>query len=185
MMNWTMEYVEVVREQWKDALRIPHYGNNPTNRIDGLLDLIADNNIRCDTMVDVGTGFGATAKLFSQFFDHVITIDNFTEFDVFKEKNISISNVSLIRENSIEVAKSFVEGKKHFGFVYIDADHSYESIRGDIDAWMPLVEKGGVLAGHDCDHFHQGVVKAVQELLYASNGKTVKLYRDSSWAFVV
>lgn len=185
MMEWTLEYVEVVREQWKDALRLPHNGDNPPNRVDGLLDLIVDNNIRCDTVVDVGTGFGSSAKLFSQFFNRIITIDNFTEFDTYKYNSLSVDNISIIRNNSIDAAKIFADEKKQFGFVYIDADHAYESIHNDIHAWLPLVEKGGVLAGHDCDHYHQGVVKAVQELLYVSNGKTVKLYRDSSWAFIV
>lgn len=34
-------------------------------------------------------------------------------------------------------------------FLYIDADHSYESVMDDLKAWWPLVKKGGIIAGDD------------------------------------
>lgn len=34
-------------------------------------------------------------------------------------------------------------------FVYLDADHQFESVVADIRAWLPKVRQGGVLAGHD------------------------------------
>lgn len=36
-----------------------------------------------------------------------------------------------------------------FDFVFLDADHRYESVRSDIEAWWPKVRVGGVLCGHD------------------------------------
>jgi predicted O-methyltransferase YrrM len=47
--------------------------------------------------------------------------------------------------------------------VFIDADHSYESVRNDIAAWLPKVRLGGILAGHDFTPLMPGVVDAVQE----------------------
>ena len=46
------------------------------------------------------------------------------------------------------------EAVKHFGdhsldFVFIDANHSYEAVRGDIRFWWPKVKPGGICAGHD------------------------------------
>jgi glycosyltransferase involved in cell wall biosynthesis len=32
---------------------------------------------------------------------------------------------------------------------YIDADHRYESVVSDIQAWWPKVRPGGILSGHD------------------------------------
>ena len=54
------------------------------------------------------------------------------------------------RGNSWDMAQNFNDGQ--FDFVFIDADHSYESVKKDIEAWMPKVKKGGVLAGHDIHH---------------------------------
>lgn len=34
-------------------------------------------------------------------------------------------------------------------FVFVDADHSYEGIRGDFEAWRPLIAEGGIIAFHD------------------------------------
>ena len=45
------------------------------------------------------------------------------------------------------VALQFADGT--FDFVYIDADHTYEGVRDDLEAWWPKVKPGGVLGGHD------------------------------------
>ena len=47
--------------------------------------------------------------------------------------------------------------------VFIDADHSYESVKQDIQIWMPKLHFGGLMCGHDYESRFPGVVKAVQE----------------------
>jgi len=50
------------------------------------------------------------------------------------------------------------------GFILIDADHSYGSVKADIEAWWPKIKIGGVMCGHDYDKPHTpGVKKAVDE----------------------
>jgi SAM-dependent methyltransferase len=51
-----------------------------------------------------------------------------------------------------------------FDLVFIDCDHAYEAVRGDIRRSLPLLKPGGVLALHDYDAGHPGVVRAVDEL---------------------
>ena len=47
--------------------------------------------------------------------------------------------------------------------VFIDADHSYESVKKDIIKYTPKLKKNGLLTGHDIDY--PGVNKAVHELI--------------------
>lgn len=77
---------------------------------------------------------------------------------------IRANRVVPVRMDSREAAARLLE--KHgptFDFVFIDADHSYEGARGDIEAYRPLIRPGGLLSGHD--YHWPGVAQAVNELL--------------------
>jgi hypothetical protein len=52
-----------------------------------------------------------------------------------------------LRMDSALAAGRFAD--KSVSFVFIDANHSEESVSRDIAAWLPKVKPGGVLAGHD------------------------------------
>jgi hypothetical protein len=50
--------------------------------------------------------------------------------------------------------------------VFIDADHSYEGCRADINTWIAKLRPSGLLCGHDLDNPHWpqwGVRRAVEE----------------------
>lgn len=71
---------------------------------------------------------------------------------------------SIIKGQSVEIAESIPEGS--LDFVFIDAEHSYESVKADIEAWAPKVRNYGIVAGHDYYLTRQGnlgVIKAVNE----------------------
>lgn len=65
--------------------------------------------------------------------------------------------ITVIRGCSWEVAEQFEDGS--FAFVFIDADHTYDSVVKDLQAWTKKVRSGGVVAGHD--FFHQPIKKAL------------------------
>ncbi len=69
--------------------------------------------------------------------------------------------VEIIQSDSV-IASTFIEGES-LDFVFIDADHSYEGCKADIEAWSPKVRKGGMVAGHDYNSKWPGVIKAVTE----------------------
>lgn len=81
-------------------------------------------------------------------------------------------NVGLMRERSEDAAASFAKHGVKCSAVYIDANHSYEATARDIAAWWPLIEEGGILAGHDylsglMDGVAFGVRDAVTEFVDA------------------
>lgn len=49
--------------------------------------------------------------------------------------------------------------------VFIDGDHTYEAVKADVQAWLPKVRPGGIAGGHDYGAEHEGVKRAVDELL--------------------
>lgn len=70
----------------------------------------------------------------------------------------------ILRKPSIEAAEDIPDGS--LDFVFIDADHSYEGCKADIEAWSPKVKPGGLIAGHDYENtaFPKfGVKRAVDE----------------------
>ena len=69
--------------------------------------------------------------------------------------------VRLVRMGSVEAAGIFADGS--VDLVYIDAAHDYESVAADLAAWWPKVSDRGILAGHDFDATHPGVVEAVTQ----------------------
>jgi hypothetical protein len=73
--------------------------------------------------------------------------------------------VRILETTSTQAADEFPWWlKPHIGFVYLDGMHDYESVRADIRAWWPLLNKdNSLLAGHDFDDEHPGVKQAVTE----------------------
>lgn len=66
-----------------------------------------------------------------------------------------------IRSSSLEAAKRYKDGS--LDFVFLDASHTYEDVKADIQAWKPKIKKGGYIGGHDYQTHFPGVVQAVNE----------------------
>lgn len=76
------------------------------------------------------------------------------------------ARAQLVRSDSRAAAAAIADGSLDFAF--LDADHSYEGCRADIQAWLPKIKPGGFISGHDYDHPqfpNFGVKRAVNELL--------------------
>ena len=92
-------------------------------------------------------------------------------------KEIDAGVVVVHRGMSWDVAESFDDDS--LDWVYIDADHSYESVRRDLAAYLPKVKAGGLITGDDYFRgqgwWGDGVVRAVDELIAAQPMEAVML----------
>jgi predicted O-methyltransferase YrrM len=63
---------------------------------------------------------------------------------------IANGTVRWLRLTGAEAGRQLAaNGEPAVEVVFIDADHTYEGLRGDWEAWSPLVAPGGVVALHD------------------------------------
>lgn len=71
--------------------------------------------------------------------------------------------VTVLYGDSVEMADHVEDNS--LDFVFIDADHRYESVIKDLKAWVPKVKDDiGVVCGHDYNHPRfPGVTKAIIE----------------------
>jgi hypothetical protein len=74
--------------------------------------------------------------------------------------------VLVVRRDSLTASDRFHADT--FDMAYLDAGHTYKEVKADIEAWFPLVEKHGIIAGHDYDDPQfPGVKEAVDEFFGA------------------
>ena len=74
-------------------------------------------------------------------------------------------NVHVHRMTGIEAAAMFEHGS--FDWVYVDADHRYEPTLETVRAFLPLVKRGGFVAGDDygtVGWWNGGVTRAIDEV---------------------
>lgn len=69
------------------------------------------------------------------------------------------ANFIPLRMTSLEAAAQFEDNS--VDFIMLDGDHSYEAVHADIEAWLPKMRQGGIMAGDD--YLWPGVEKAADE----------------------
>lgn len=89
--------------------------------------------------------------------DHMIYYNDLTNFC--KDTN---GRGKILRTSTLDALSHFEDNS--IDFVFIDADHSYESCKLDIENWYHKVRKGGYIIGHDID-WHS-VKRAVTEFFH-------------------
>lgn len=84
---------------------------------------------------------------------------HFTTLDEYQNAIARFSNVRWLVATS---QTAVVE--QSFDMIFLDAMHTYEDVRDDIERWFPKLHAGGVMAFHDYGHDHfPGVKQAVDE----------------------
>ena len=119
-------------------------------------------------ILDVGYGWGASTVLWLQHIPDasVVTVDPLPPggyagarptFDLEPEQMARWRFVLGKLENVAELTGL------PFDFIFLDADHAYDSTVAQLAVCWDLLKPGGLLAGHDCYSFPEGVGRAVSE----------------------
>ncbi len=166
-----------------------------------LLNLLPKNAI----VAEIGVEAGVFSKSILSITEphHLFLIDCWTEqpTDIFPEnrpEQLQLSlyqkvqqefagndHVTIIKEFSSKAATLFPDD--YFDWIYIDANHSYEAVKEDLEIWFAKVKDGGFITGHDyfifdrydpkheslltniLDDNYYGVVQAVNEFIIKYN----------------
>lgn len=147
-----------------------------TNNVEGWmtneeLNFLHQLSKKYNTIAEIGSWKGrSTNALLSGCPGIVTAIDHFNGSDIkdkthgavgiyeqFLDNTKQFSNLKVMKMSSEEAAKS----TETFEMVFIDAEHTYEGVKKDIELWKGKATK--ILCGHDYTPGWQGVVKAVEE----------------------
>ena len=131
---------------------------------------------RAPSVCEVGSWAGRSAIIMAKAGAQVLCVDTWegsknddgckaydgsrgTPLEVFK-RNTASYDIGYMQAESLEAAQRFPD--QRFDIVYIDAEHDYESVKADIEAWLPKAKH--IIAGHDFQSF-PSVRKAVSDTL--------------------
>lgn len=136
-------------------------GQNPSELI-GLAERAEE--IKPETVVEIGTARGGTLYVWTQVFDTAqkfISVDlpggrfgggyskgRASFYKTFSDKEINCIRRDSHKNKTKKILKEKLEGKK-IDFLFIDGDHTYEGVKQDFEMYRDLVSDNGLIAFHD------------------------------------
>lgn len=150
------------------------------------------NNAENMRLVELGSHSGESAAIFEAFpmWRYIACVDMWKQEPVYElcrrrlSGSINSGKVTMHRALSVHAASDMLyatvcaAGDPHF--VYVDADHDYDSVRAHLAAWCPRLALGGLIGGHDYVHTWPGVRTAVDEFK-AEHGLELTGFQDGSY----
>jgi hypothetical protein len=109
------------------------------------------------------------------------------ELEMIRSETLAKHKHSAFKDKIVFLEKSSIDAVKDFedeslDFIFIDADHAYESVLNDLNAWYPKVKSGGLLAGHDI--YYMDVAKAVYGFRESKNINNIMSIYRSCYAWI-
>jgi len=147
--------------------------------------------------IDLGTNTGASAIVMAQNADQVITIDLFEDTPDREDTLYPVIAKDIIEELSQYDNIMVIQCDTHdFQFqnfkidqvdtIFIDADHTYDSVKKDFEHWFPKIKIGGYILLHDIDKPEYGVQRFIEKdiknypVQLVESGKAMGIYRKCS-----
>lgn len=103
--------------------------------------LLTQKNLRC---IAVDHWQDVNSKVFDPSKEGINTFDKFREY--MSKENLD-GKYEAFQMNSLKAAKLFKD--KSLFAVFIDANHEFDNVVQDINAWKPKIKHEGIISGHD------------------------------------
>lgn len=134
-----------------------------------LVELAANRNV-----LEVGAFMGLSAWGMAITAKSVVSLDTFRansagqqqmdELTTLDDYSRAVSRFQNVRWHIGTSEQGAAYGLGDFDMIFLDAMHTYEDVKADIERWWPRVKSGGLMAFHDYGHDHfPGVKQAVDE----------------------
>jgi predicted O-methyltransferase YrrM len=134
-------------------------------------------------LYEIGSFIGTSGLMFNDSFKNVHCVDawvsgydsndsaSFQDMSLVEkefDKNILNTTITKHKGLSVEIAKSVKD--ESIDILYIDATHTYDGVKSDLEAWIPKVKNGGIISGHDYETKNEGwdnggLKRAVHEMV--------------------
>jgi len=189
-----------MNDRLKQILNEPRMGSNSNifsneNNLNGLLDFVNFYNLQDKEIIEIGCYLGVSTELFAMFSKKVTSIDLWgsdlsynggecpqSYWPIIENKARTrlqpYKNTTLVKSSSTEYSKNVNDNS--IDLIYIDGNHSYESVTGDITVWYNKIKKGGIISGHDYNQIE--VKNAVDDFINKHSLKKFKVFGDTSWS---
>jgi len=174
----------------KSVRFFPHWDETSILQVTGFLHLvnyIVDHKWPINNWIEIGSHLGESSTLLFGFPQikkiHIIEQSKYScqlLNNKFEHKIIT-NNCIVHHGHSKNILPLFLDNS--IDCVYIDGDHSFNSVKEDMELSINKLVAGGFLCGHDYSKSWPGVIDAVNFFISNSNysPKDLILFEDSSW----
>jgi|LakMenEpi03Aug12_release.lakeMendotaPanAssembly.Ray.scaffolds.fasta_scaffold08789_29 hypothetical protein len=173
---------------YKSVRFFPSWQTENSTQVVGLLNMlnyIVSINPNIEHYVEIGCYIGESTALVLGFpqIKNLHCVDVWPDLNV---KNLFDTRISTSGKNHVKIhhtsSKKFAETVNYeIDVVYIDGDHSYNSVKQDISVWYPKIKKGGFLCGHDYNQESWPDCKRAIDEFINSNNFHLQTFCDCSW----
>ena len=161
-------------------IKQPEWMRKEQTQKQDLYDLIEKLNPNC-IMAEIGCYSGESTEIFlsSNKIKTLYAIDSwlngYDDTDIasyvrpmeivekaFDERTKRFKKVIKQKMKSNEAIK--LHSDKSLDFVYIDAEHTYEAVKNDIQLWLPKIKNNGFLGGHDFYFVRKAIFEVLKDI---------------------
>ena len=148
MINSNMKDIEVsVMRATKPRM---HQNRKEMNSFLKLINNRSDK--KYEVILEIGAFWGGTTEVFANFCRKMISVDidlpRFYDYTITGCDEYKYIQGSSYEQGTIRKVKKELD-KNKIDVLFIDGDHSYEAVKKDFNAYLPLVKKGGIIGFHD------------------------------------